>query len=175
MNEDLVTQLTPSEEDPIVDRWLASLPEFAPRAGFDDAVMRRVYVPVPLWLQTVQSGTRRLFKGNRAWAWAGGLAASSAVSMVVLVSWALSHWVQVETAWSLFVNSYAVDAWRATITLAVKVFGTGLAVRDAWGLNGTLLISAGIAAVLITAFSAWGLHRILSSTNTERISFNASR
>jgi hypothetical protein len=174
MNENPVTQLTPAEEDPIVDRWLSSLPEFAPHAGFDDAVMRRVHVPVPLWLQTVQSGTRRLFSGKRAWAWAGGLATSSAVSMAVLISWAVSHWVQVETAWSLFVDRYAVDAWRATITLAVKVFGTGLAVRDAWGLNSTLLISAGITAALITAFSAWGLHRILSN-NTERISFNASR
>lgn len=174
MNENPVTQITPAEEDPIVDRWLSSLPEFAPQAGFDDAVMARVFRPVPLWLQTVQTGTRRLFSRKRAWAWAGGLAASSAISMVVLVTWAVSHWVQVETAWSLFVDSYAVDAWRATITLAVKVFGTGLAVRDAWGLNSTLLISAGIAAALITAFSAWGLHRIMSN-NTERISFNASR
>ena len=174
MNENPVTQLTPSEEDPIVDRWLASLPEFAPHAGFDDAVMSRVYVPVPVWLQKVQSGTRQLFSGKRVWAWAGGLAASSAVSMVVLVSWAVSHWVQVETAWSLVVDSYAVDAWRATITLAVKMFGTGLALRDAWGLNSTLLISASIAGVFIPAFSAWGLHRILSN-NTERISFNASR
>ena len=107
MNENPVTQLTPAEEDPIIDRWLASLPEFAPHADFEDAVMSCVYVPVPHWLQMVQSGTKRLFSGNRAWAWAGGLAASSAVSMVVMVSWAITHWVQVETAWSLFVNSYA--------------------------------------------------------------------
>ena len=84
MHENPVTQLTPAEEDPIVDRWLASLPEFAPRDGLDDAVMCRVYVPAPFWLQAVQSGTRRLFSRQRAWAWVGCLAASSAVAMVVL-------------------------------------------------------------------------------------------
>ncbi len=174
MHENPVTQLTPAEEDPIVDRWLASLPEFAPQDGFDDAVMCRVYVPAPLWLQAVQSATRRLFSRQRAWAWVGGLAASSAVSMVVLAWWAVSHWVQIETAWSLLAGSYAVDAWRATITLAVKVVAAGLAMREAWGLNSTLLILASVGAALITAFSAWGLQRILSN-NTERISFNASR
>ena len=55
-----VTQLTPAEEDPIVDRWLASLPELSPGGSFEDAVMARVWVPVPHWVQSVQSTTRTL-------------------------------------------------------------------------------------------------------------------
>ncbi len=111
MNEDRVSNITPSEEDPVVDRWLNSLPELVPSPGFEDAVMARVWRPAPSWLQSMQSATRALFSGKRVWMWAGGLAASSAVSMVILVGLAVSNWVQVETAWSVFfaTSSFAIS------------------------------------------------------------------
>ncbi len=93
MNEDRVSNITPSEEDPVVDRWLNSLPELVPSPGFEDAVMARVWRPAPSWLQSMQSATRALYSGKRVWMWAGGLAASSAVSMVILVGLGVSHWV----------------------------------------------------------------------------------
>ena len=174
MNEHFDTQITPAEEDPQIDRWLASLPEFAPRAGFEDAVMARVYVPAPRWMQSVQSATRALFAGRRKWMWAGGLTASSAVSIAIIATLAASNWVQVETAWSLFANGWLLDAWRVAITVTAKTLGAGLALAAFWDLNFKMLIFASLAGAAVAAVSLWGLYRVLS-IDTERISFDASR
>ena len=174
MNDESVTHLTAAEEDPVVDRWLASLPALAPSAGFEEAVMARVWAPAPSWLVSMQGATRALFAGRRAWAWAGGLAASSAVSIAIAVTYALSNWIQVETAWSLFASGFAVEAWRAVVTVAAKAAGAGLALSSFWGLNYKVLLFATLAGGLVTAISLWGLYRVLS-IDTERITFDASR
>ena len=174
MNEDRVSNITPSEEDPVVDRWLNSLPELVPNPGFEDAVMARVWRPAPSWLQSMQSATRALFSGKRVWMWAGGLAASSAVSMVILVGLAVSHWVQVETAWSVFFDGFVAEAWRVTATVTAQAIASGLAMIEFWGVTSTMLMSASIAGALITVLSAYGLYKIMSN-NTERISYHASR
>lgn len=175
MTEDNVTEFTPAEEDPIVDRWLTSLPELSPSADFESAVMARVWVPAPRWVQSVQTATRAVFQRKRLWMWAGGLAASSAASLAVIVTLMISHWVQVETAWSTFVGGFVVEAWRASVALIGQTVATGMAMRDMWGLNGTVVLFALLAAAAVTACSGWGLYRLMTSFDTERISFHASR
>ena len=170
-----VTQLTPAEEDPIVDRWLASLPELSPGDGFEDAVMARVWVPVPHWVRSVQSTTRALLNRKRAWVWAGGVAALSAASIAVIVTLMVSHWVQVETAWSLLAGSFLLEAWRLGVALIGQTLATGIALREAWGVTGTMTLFAGLAGVAVSASSTWGLYKVLMSFNAERISFHASR
>jgi hypothetical protein len=175
MIEDNVTKLTPAEEDPIVDRWLASLPELSPSAEFEDAVMARVWAPAPRWVQSLQTATSTVFNRKRLWVWAGGLAASSAASIAVIVTLMISHWVQVETAWSTFVGGFVLEAWRASVTFIGQTAVTTMAIRDMWGLNGTVLLFASLAGAAVTVFSGWGLYRLLTSFDTERISFHASR
>ena len=170
-----VTQLTPAEEDPIVDRWLTSLPELSPGDGFEDAVMARVWVPVPHWVQSVQNMTRALLDRKRVWVWAGGLAASSAASIAVIVALVVSHWVQIETAWSLLAGSFLLEVWRLGVTLIGQTLATVIAFREVWGLTGTMTLFAGLAGAVVSASSAWGLYRILMGFNAERISFHASR
>ena len=174
MNEQNVTPLTPAEEDPVIDKWLASLPEFVPGPHFEDAVMARVRVPAPSWVLAVQDATRSLFAGRRAWMWAGGLAASSAVSIAVIVTLLVTRWVQVETAWSLLAGGIMLEAWRAAVTLTARAISTGLAMNVFWGLNYEAFVLAGLAGGLITGASLWGLYRVLR-IDTERISLNASR
>ena len=175
MTDNNVTQLTPAEEDPIVDRWLTSLPELSPGDGFADAVMARVWVPVPHWVQSVQNMTRALLGRKRVWVWAGGLAASSAASIAVIVALMVSHWVQIETAWSLLAGSFLLEAWRLGVTLIGQTLATAIAFREVWGLTGTMTLFAGLAGAVVSASSAWGLYRILMGFNAERISFHASR
>jgi len=175
MTEDNVNRLTPAEEDPIVDRWLASLPELSPSAEFEDAVMARVWAPAPRWVQSVRTATGAVFHRKRLWVWAGGLAASSAASMAVIVTLMISHWVQVETAWSTFVGGFVLEAWRASVALIGQTVATTMAMRDMWGLNGTVVLFASLAGAAVTVFSGWGLYRLLTSFDTERISFHASR
>jgi hypothetical protein len=175
MIEDNVTKLTPAEEDPIVDRWLASLPELSPSAEFENAVMARVWVPAPRWVQSVQTATRAVFHRKRLWMWAGGLAASSAASMAVIVTLMVSHWVQVETAWSTLLGGFVLEAWRASVTLLGQTIATTTAILELWGLTGTVVLFASLAGTAVTVCSAWGLYRLLASFDTERISFHASR
>jgi hypothetical protein len=175
MTEDNVTQLTPTEEDPIVDRWLTSLQELSPSVDFEDAVMARVWVPAPHWVQSVQTATRAMFQRKRLWVWAGGLAASSAASMAVIITLLVSRWVQVETAWSTFVHGFVLEAWRASVSLIGQTVATTMAIREMWGLTGTVVLFASLAGTAVTVCSAWGLYRLLTSFDTERISFHASR
>jgi hypothetical protein len=175
MNDSKMTQLTPAEEDPIVDRWLASLVELSPGDGFEDAVMARVWVPVPHWVRSVQSTIQTLLSRKRVWVWTGGLAASSAASMAVIVALMVSHWVQIETAWSLRAGSFLLQAWRLGVTLIGQTLATAIALREAWGVTGTMTLFAGLVGGAVSAFSAFGLYRILMGFNTERISFHASR
>jgi hypothetical protein len=175
MTEDNVTQLTPAEEDPIVDRWLTSLQELSPGVNFEDAVMARVWVPAPHWVQSVQTATRAMFHRKRLWMWAGGLAASSAASMAIIITLMVSRWVQVETAWSTFVDGFVLEAWRASVSLIGQTVATTMAIREMWGLTGTVVLFASLAGTAVTVCSAWGLYRLLTNFDTERISFHASR
>lgn len=174
MNQHSVTPLTPAEEDPVIDKWLALLPEFVPGPHFEDAVMARVRVPAPSWVLAVQGATRALFVGKRAWMWAGGLAASSAVSIAAMVTLFVTHWVQVETAWSLLAGGIMIEAWRAAVALTVRAVSAGFAINAFGGLNYQAFVLAGLAGGLVTGFSLWGLYRMLR-IDTERISLNASR
>ncbi len=107
--------------------------------------------------------------------WAGGLAASSAASIAVIVALTVSHWAQVETAWSLLAGSFLLEAWRLSVALIGQTLATALALREAWGVTGTMTLFAGLAGTAVSASSAWGLYRILMGFNAERISFHASR
>ncbi len=175
MFEDNVTKLTPAEEDPIVDRWLTSLPELSPSADFEDAVMARVWAPAPHWVQSVQRVAGTLFDRKHAWKWATGLAASSAASVAVIVTLAVNYWVQLETAWASFVDGVAIDLWRAGTAWLGQTVATTVAFGESWGVNGTVVTYASIAGFVVTAFSAWGLHRVFTSFNSERIALHASR
>lgn len=175
MTDNNVTQLTPAEEDPIVDRWLNSLPELSPGGNFADAVMARVWVPAPSWVQSVQNVTRALLDRKRVWVWAGGLAASSAASIAVMVALVVSHWVQIETAWSLLAGSFLLEVWRLGVTLIGQTLATAIALREVWEVTGTMTLFASLAGALVSASSAWGLYRLLMGFDAERISFHASR
>ncbi len=173
MIEDNVIKRNPAEEDPIVDRWLTSLAELSPSADFEDAVMARVWAPAPRWVQSVQRVAGTLFDRKHAWKWAGGLAASSAVSLAVIVTLAVNYWVQLETAWASFVDGVAIDVWRAGVAWLGQAVTTTVALGELWGVNGTVITYASIAGIVVTAFSAWGLHRVFTSFNSE--SFNSER
>jgi hypothetical protein len=174
MQED-VTRLTAAEEDPMVDGWLNSLPELSPGDDFEDRVMARVRVPEPRWVQSLQGATRALFSRRRVWVWTGGLATASAASLAVIISLVVSHWMQVETAWSVMVNGFALDAWRTVVAFVAQSVVTISAIGTAWNVTGSTVLYAALAAAAVTVGSAWGLYRVFTSFNTERIALHASR
>ena len=175
MIEDNVTKLTPMEEDPIVDRWLTSLPELSPSADFEDAVMAQVWAPAPHWVQSVQHVAVTLFDRKHVWKWAGGLVASSAVSLAVIMTLAVNYRLQLETAWTSLVDVVAIEFWRAGVAWLGQAVITTAALGELWGVTGTVIAYASIAGIVVTALSAWGLHKVFTSFNSERIALHASR
>ncbi|MBW2277938.1 MAG: hypothetical protein JRF63_10620 [Deltaproteobacteria bacterium] len=95
--------------------------------------------------------------------------------MAVIVTLMVSHWVQLETAWSTLLGGFVLEAWRASVTLIGQTVATTIAIQELWGLTGTVVLFASLAGTAVTACSAWGLYRLLTSFDTERISFHASR
>lgn len=173
--QDNVTRLTPAEEDPTVDGWLNSLSELSPGDDFEDRVMARVQVPAPGWLHALQGGTKALFSRRRVWVWAGGLATASAASLAVIVSLVVSHWMQVETAWSVAVNGFALDAWRSIVAFVAQSVVTMSAMGTAWSVTGATVLYAALGVAAVTAGSGWGLYKVFTSFNIERIALHASR
>ena len=97
------------------------------------------------------------------------------MSLAVIVTLAVNYWVQLETAWASFVDGVAIDVWRAGVAWLGQAVTTTVALGGLWGVNGTVITYASIAGIVVTAFSAWGLHRVFTSFNSERIALHASR
>src|SRR2546421_8883345 len=77
--------MTPA--DRALDEQLRALQRFAPRLGFQDRVMARVYHPAPALVRARRIRTT-LFSPQRLW-WASGLAAASSSALLV----AIGNWI----------------------------------------------------------------------------------
>lgn len=167
------TLRTPAEEDPLVHEWLSSLPALEPRPGFEDAVMARVWQPAPQWVRSFQRLGARVFGGRRTWVWLGGAAAASVVSVLTVGVWAATHWMQVETAWSVFVNGYAREAWRVAVTALANGTAMVLHITQALGVTAQAVLLASLVGTAISAACAWGLFHIVRN-HSVRVELHAS-
>lgn len=172
MNDETLTP-TPAQEDPELHRLLTLLPSYMPSAGFEDRVLSRVYRPAPAWIRALRSGTSRAFDTRKLRWWFGGLVASSAVSTIVLVIVATTHWMQLETAWSTFSKGIVLGVWREAIamTSAAVVFAARSVAQ--WNLTPWDAIGIGIGGVAVLALSAWGLHHTMRQFYLEKVAPNA--
>jgi hypothetical protein len=77
---------SPAEEDPVVDRFLGTLPRPEPSPAFEMRVLNRVWRPVPRRLREVSD---RIFRSWQAKLFLGLLAAGAFLWQAVLVSLAM--------------------------------------------------------------------------------------
>src|ERR1041385_5696484 len=80
-------EVVESPGDLALDEQLRSLQRFAPRSGFQDRIMARVYHPAPA-LVRARRLRAELFSPRRLW-WAAGLAAASSTAWLV----GLARWI----------------------------------------------------------------------------------
>ncbi len=173
MNDELINAQSPFEEDPELDRLLASLPRYAPSPEFADRVLSRVWQPEPAWVMRIQRAARSVFRKEHAWAWAGGLAATSAFSFVVTVTLVVNFWVQIETAFSVLAAN-ATDWWRLALGGLVQLVAWSRLTAEALGLTGLPPLAVGTVSALVLAGSAWGLHRTIRAFGREGVVLHAS-
>ena len=160
-----------SEDDPTLDRYLASLQHFSTGPGFDDRVMAQVTVRRPMPARERPSGVGTLLAGRRGWALAGSMAAGSLASLAVLVSWVTSSMLT-PSAVSGWVNAaLVVPVWKGLLqgVAAATVWASG-GVSAAWAAHGTALLGAVAVVGLLPLVSAWGLVRVLAYDRKKRIS-----
>src|SRR5439155_17090548 len=73
--------------DRALDEQLRALQRFAPRLGFQDRVMARIYHPAPVLVRARRVRTT-LLSPRRLW-WTSGLAAASSTALLV----AIGNWL----------------------------------------------------------------------------------
>ena len=174
MNDELINSQSPLEEDPELDRLLASLPRYSPSPDFADRVLSRVWQPEPAWVMRVHRAARSVFRKEHAWAWAGGLAATSAFSFVVTVTLVVNFWVQVETAFSVLAAG-AIDWWRLALGGFVQLLAWSRLTAEAMGLTGLPPLAAGTVSALVLAVSAVGLQRTIRAYRPEGAALHATQ
>jgi len=169
-----VTQLTPSNEDPYVHELLASLKTYAPSPGFADRVMSQVWQPAPTWVRGAVKIRDRLFNRKRAWAWAGALAATSAVSVVTVFAAIFTYQVQVATAWAVG-WTVALEVWRFTVGITAAVTVVAARWLEPLVSNGSMLVAFAATSLFLVAMSAFGLQRTIRQYRSERVVLHAGR
>jgi hypothetical protein len=174
MNDELINLQSPLEEDPELDRLLASLPRYSPAPDFADRVLSRVWQPEPAWVMRVQRAARSVFRKEHAWAWAGGLAATSTFSLVVTVTLVVNFWVHIETAFSVM-SAGAIDWWRLAVGGFVQLLAWSRLTAEALGLTGLPPMAAGTVSALVLTGCAVGLQRTIRAYKREGTALHATR
>ncbi len=169
-----MTQLTPHEEDPVVHGLLANLSQYSPRPGFSDRVMSHVWRPAPTWLQKLSHVYSTAFSRKRVWAVVGGLAATSAVTMVAAAVAAVQNWVHIETAWSVAMK-VAVDLWQFGVQSTAGLTVAAMRWIELLAVDLSMVMALSLTSTLVVGLSGFGLHRTIRQYRNERIPVHARR
>ena len=174
MDDDFINSQSPLEEDAELDRLLASLPRYGPSPDFADHVLSRVWQPEPAWVARVHGVVRSVFRKEHAWAWAGGLAATSAFSFVVTVTLVVNFWIQIETAFSVL-TAGAINWWRMALGGLVQLLAWSRLTAEAFGLTGLPPIAVATVSALVLVGSALGLQRTIRAYKREGAALHATQ
>ncbi|MBI4421096.1 MAG: hypothetical protein HY560_09745 [Gemmatimonadetes bacterium] len=166
--------LQSAPDDPILDRYLRSLPRLAPRPGFEDRVLARVRKPLPMRVRRARASLVSWASPARLW-WASGLAAaSSAAWTVALGSW-LSG-VDPEVATALLVAEVGVPVWSTVLDW----IALGSRMAGGWALGvyqfvGPAVFAGAGALALLPMLSAMGLYLIARQPRGRKVRAYAAR
>jgi hypothetical protein len=83
------------DDDPVVERMLSGAGRFSPQRGFEERVVSRVRVPLPLWLRGVRDRWRGLTSGVSGWTILATFSLASAAAWGVGAAVGLQAWGEV--------------------------------------------------------------------------------
>ncbi len=166
--------LLPADEDPVVDRYLASLREFSPSTGFEDRVMSRVLMPAPRWLQSLKAHGRSLVETRRVWWLLGGFATTSVISVTVVGAFIAANAASVSTFVGWLLRSVGLPVWRAALGIVAGIAYDLYSAFNAPALSGSGLLAVGGASVVLLTISAWSLLRLMQPARGASPALNAT-
>jgi hypothetical protein len=147
-------------DDSVLDRYLEALPRFDPMPGFEDRVMARVFVPPPLWVQSLRQYAVSLVETRRIWWLAAGTAIASVMSWIVVVILVLRD-IEGATAAVEWASAHvAAPARRAVLMLASDGIQRVFALLPLQA-SKTATCIVGAAVVALEVFCAVMLLRLL--------------
>ena len=167
-------QLQSAPDDPVLDRYLRSLPRFAPRTGFEDRVLARVRKPLPMRVRRARESVVAWAKPARLW-WATGLAAASSAAWTLGLAGWLSG-TDLQAAGARLATAMGLPAWNA----ALAWLALGGRLITAWALGAYQLFGpqafAGAGALMaVPALSAVGLYLVSRQPRRQRVRAYAAR
>ncbi len=149
------------QDDPVIDGYLHSLHRLAPRPGFADRVLSRVWRPAPMFILVWQDRMRRALSPRRAWTAAGAMAAGSAAWIVAIGSW-------LSSGAAALASEAVVSSWNTALTTATSL--TSVA-----ALHAAPVAPYGGPALGVVTVSAAGLYYLWRRTARERARSYAAR
>lgn len=156
-----VTRLTPAEEDPLLHRYLAEVPAFAPGALFEDHVLSRVWRPEPEWVRNVRFYRQELVDTGRIWLLIGAVTFGSLIPLALLLGSGATFATEIGAGIDWLFQRGIPAAWTATladISAAASPLKTQLA---ALPLSGEALRAVAVGSIPTLVLCAWGLSRTM--------------
>ena len=167
MTDAITNGLTPAEEDPILHRYLNTLPAAVPTAGLSDRVLSGVWRPDPRWIRTGRGAMRDMIASGRIWMMIGALAVGSLVPLaatVVLVG-VFAESIGGGLRW--FVAEGIPFAWVALTADLEGALGTVASVLGAHGFTRADLLAGSVGAAVAAMGCAIGLRRTMTPSRKD--------
>lgn len=174
--EDVTTKaIPPSEEDPVIHRYLTSLREYSPSPSFEDRVMARVFTPAPLWWQGVRNRCRAFAETGRVWWLLGGLTGAYAVSLALTVGLVALNSDAVGRFTGKFLVDVGLPVWRSGLGVAAGLIRQAYTILSTTSISGPVLVAAATSLAAVLALNSWLLYRLMQPGRIMGIGQNASR
>ena len=163
------------DEDPVLDRLIASLEHFAPAPGFEDRVMRHVSTPAPRWLQSVRARGHVLLQHGRGWWFLGGLTGASAISASAIVALLILNAAAVREYLDGILTGVGLPLWRGMLGIAAETAREiGLLIGSV-SVSASVILAAGASVVFVLVFNTWAIYRLMQPVRAKGVELNASR
>ncbi len=161
------------DDDPILDRALASLAHFSPAPGFEDRVMARVVTPAPMWIPRLRSRRRSLAATGRLSRLAAGLTVASTISMSVVIGLVALNATDLRESLNGLLAEVGLPLWRALLGITARVAQDAYLLVQSVALPGPMWAAIGVGGSLTMVFNVWMLRRLIQPGTSEMARLNA--
>lgn len=163
-----VTKLSPAEEDPVLHRYLAVLPEFSPGGLFEERVLAGVWRPDPEWMRNVRYALRDSIETGRIWLLVGAVTVGCLIPLAVLVGTGATFASEIGTGSTLLLERGIPAAWTAASEVIGRALSQVETFLGALPVSGGTLRAFALGSVPVLLGCAWGLSRTMRANAVRR-------
>ena len=167
MNDrDDVTKLTPAEEDPVLHRYLAAMPAYAPRV-LEDHVLARVWRPDPEWVRNVRFAGEEWVETGRIWLLIGAVTVGSLIPLAVLLGGGGTFATEIGAGIDWLFQTGIPAVWTAVSSDASRAVSQLETRMTALPLGSEVLRAVAAGSIPVLGACAWGLARTMRAKRRE--------